>query len=81
MLYTDGNAPECIPKYNHYVTFTLVSGNSSSTNIKMRAQMTASSRRVPAVPREEERRKGEISPLTILPTHHPTDATDTDTPG
>ncbi len=60
---------------------TLVSGNSSSMKTKMRAQMTAWSKRVPAVPREEERRKGEISPLTILPTHHPADANDTDTPG
>ena len=43
--------------------------------------MTAWSRRVPAVPREEERRKGEISPLKMVPTHQPDDATDNDKPG
>ena len=62
-------------------THTLVSGNSSSMNMKIRAHMTAWSWRVPAVPRREERRKGEITPLRRLPTQNPTYATDTDKPG
>ncbi len=36
--------------------------------------------RVPAVPKEDDRRKGEISPLKMVPSHQPTDATDTDKP-
>ena len=43
--------------YKTIITF--VSGSSSSTKMKTKAQMAAWSRRVPAVPRGEERRKGE----------------------
>ncbi len=48
--------------------------------MKTRAQMAAWSRRVPAVPREEERRKGETWLLTILPIQNPENAMDTEKP-